>query len=215
VKVLCGSFSEDAKGNWYLNLTCEVKALSWNHPKQEAGADPGLKDTLTLSDGTRIEAEKNYRILEEKLAKAQRAGKKKQARNILRKGAQRRKDHLHKSTTKVAQTYRILYLGDLSARFLQKTNGKSSIDASVGKVQQLLKYKAMRHSGVCKDVSERSSTITCSICLKKTGPNGLSDLGVREWKCSSCGSHHDRDINAARNILRFGRESLKQPDRAA
>src|SRR5690349_2203740 len=83
LKVLCGSFSEDAKGNWYLNLTSEIKALSWNHPMSEVGADPGLKDSLVLSDGTRIEGEKNYRKLEEKLAKAQRAGKKKQARNIL------------------------------------------------------------------------------------------------------------------------------------
>ena len=53
-------------------------------------------------------------------------------------------------------------------------------------------------------VSEKNSTITCSVCLEKSGPSGLSGLGIRRWKCSSCGTHHLRDDNSAKNILHVG-----------
>lgn len=215
VKILNGSFSEDSKGNWYLNLTCEVKPISVEHSIAEAGVDPGLKDTMTFSDGRRIENQRVYQEYEEKLAVAQKRGKKKQARKLSRKIANKRKDYLHKETTRISQTYKVIYIGNVSGKFLQKANGKSSTDASVGITRQFLNYKAMRHSGYCFEVSEVSSTIICSTCLQETGPSGLDGLGVREWSCNACGSHHDRDINSAQNILRFGRESLKQPGRAA
>lgn len=214
-KILCGSFSEDSKGQWYLNVTCEVLAQKVDHPIQELGCDPGLKDSMVFSDGTRIENSRVYQRYEEKLAKAQKARKSKQARNINLKIKNQRKDTIHKETTKKAQICRMIFVGDVSGRFLQKTNGKSSADAAVGKIRHLLNYKAQRHSGRCIDVSEKSSTITCSSCFEKTGPSGLSDLDVREWTCRICNCHHDRDINAARNILRLGRESLKQSEGAA
>jgi transposase len=210
-----GSFSEDAKGNWYLNLTCEVKVQPHEHSVEEIGGDPGLKDSLVFSNGDRIENVRAFQKAEEKLAKAQRAHKKKQVRNIHQKIANKRRDKLHKETTRVVRLYKTLYLGDVSAKFLQQTNGKSSTDASIGVIRQHLTYKALRHSGRCIEVSERFSTITCSSCLKRTGPSGLSDLGVRAWSCADCGVTHDRDVNAARNVLRFGRESLKHPERAA
>ncbi len=57
------------------------------------------------------------------------------------------------------------------------------------------------------EINERNSTITCSTCLQKTGPSGLSGFGIKEWICS-CGAVHDRDHNAAKNILRVGRYTL-------
>ena len=106
--------------------------------------------------------------------------------------------------------YHTVFVGDVSGKFVQSGNGKSSTDASIGVIRDLLKYKAMRHSGNCYEVNENSSTATCSACHNKTGPSGLSGLGVREWTCSECHAHHDdRDINASKNILRFGRESLR------
>lgn len=192
-----------------------MKSLHSAHTEEDAGADPGLKTSLVLSNGDKIENQHYYRKYEDRLSKFQRAGKKKQVRNIHRKIANKRKDDLHKKTTEIAKKVKILFIGNVKGSFLQKTNGKSSSDASVGTIQQLLKYKAVRHSGRCLEVNESSSTITCSGCLEKTGPSGLSDMGVREWTCSQCGCQHDRDINAAQNILRLGRESLKQPNRAA
>lgn len=70
----------------------------------------------------------------------------------------------------------------------------------------MLLYKAIRHGMVVKVVSEKFSTVTCSNCFSKTGPSGLSDLGVRQWECSSCGENHDRDVNASRNILLSARD---------
>lgn len=208
-RILTGSFSQDAQGHWYVNLACEVAKITHQHPFEDVGIDLGLKTSAVLSDGTVIENQSEFKSLEEKLGKAQRAHKKKQVKKMNAKIKNRRKDFLHKKTTQIAKKYRTIFVGNVSGKFLQSGNGKSSTDASIGVIRNLLKYKAIRHSGYFYEVSENSSTVTCSVCLKKTGPSGLSGLGVREWICSECRTHHDRDINAARNILRFGRESLR------
>jgi len=208
-RILTGSFSQDAQGRWYVNLACEVAKIDHKHQVEEVGIDLGLKTSAVLSDGTVIENRSEFKKLEEKLGKAQRAKKKKQAKKIHARIRNKRRDFLHKETTKIAKKYHTLFVGDVSGKFVQSGNGKSSTDASIGVIRDLLKYKAMRHSGYCFEVNENSSTVTCSNCQEKTGPSGLSGLGVREWTCSECHAHHDRDINAAMNILRFGRESLR------
>lgn len=208
-RILSGSFSQDAQGHWYVNLACDVSKIDHKHQVEDVGIDLGLKTSAVLSDGTVIENQSEFRKLEEKLGKAQRANKKKQAKKIHAKIKNKRRDFLHKETTKVAKKYHSVFVGDVSGKFVQSGNGKSSTDASIGVIRDLLKYKAIRHSGYCFEVSENSSTVTCSTCHKKTGPSGLRDLGVREWICSECHTHHDRDVNAALNILRFGRESLR------
>jgi putative transposase len=213
-RVLSGSFSQDAQGQWYVNIACEVSKINTRHSVEDVGIDLGLKTSAVLSDGSVIENKAEFRKLEDKLAKAQRAHKKRQAKKIHAKIKNKRRDFLHKETTKVAETYHTVFVGDVSGKFVQSGNGKSSTDASIGVIRDLLKYKAIRHSGHCYEVNENSSTITCSHCHKKTGPSGLSDLGVREWVCSECHVQHDRDINAAKNILRFGHESLRAPTAA-
>jgi putative transposase len=208
-RILSGSFSQDAQGHWYVNLACEVSKIENKHSVEDVGIDLGLKTSAVLSDGTKIDNSAEYRKLEEKLGKAQRAKKKKQTKKIHAKIKNKRRDYLHKETTKIAKKYHTVFVGDVSGKFVQSGNGKSSTDASIGVIRDLLKYKAIRHSGYCIEVSESSSTVTCSCCHKKTGPSGLSGLGIREWTCGECHTQHDRDTNAARNILRFGRESLR------
>lgn len=208
-RILSGSFSQDAQGRWYINIACEVSKIDQKHQVEEVGIDLGVKTSAVLSDGARIENRSEFRQLEQKLAKAQRANKKKQAGKIHAKIKNKRRDFLHKETTKVVKKYHTIFVGDINGKFVQSGNGKSSTDASIGVIRDLLKYKALRHSGYCYEVNENSSTVTCSHCHKKTGPSGLGDLGVREWICSECHVHHDRDINAAVNILRVGRDSLR------
>lgn len=210
-KILSGCFSQDSKGNWYLNLTCEVRVLDIQQPIEDQGCDLGLKTTATFSDGSTIENTREFNKLESKLASAQKHNKKRLVRNTHVKIKNRRNDYLQKATTNKVREVKTIYLGDISSKFLQQTNGKSSSDASTGTTRRLLKYKAIRHQGLVIDVSERSiaSTVTCSTCFKKTGPSGLSDLGIREWICSNCLGFHLRDVNAANNHLRFGRESLR------
>ena len=127
----------------------------------------------------------------------------------------KRSNHEHRSWIATLK----LFIGDVSGKFLQASNGKSSTDASTGAIRSILSYKAIRHQGRVVDVSERSiaSTQTCSnpACLKRTGPSGPGMLGVREWICSACGAVHDRDVCSAENHLRVGSDSLKQPVRAA
>jgi len=207
--VKCGNFSEDASGNWYVNFVVEVKVEQANHLVKEVGLDLGLKDLAVLSDAVKIENPRIYAKYEEKLANFQRHGKKKQARKLSAKIKNTRKDFIHKKTLELVKKYKTIFVGDVSGNFLQKTNGKSSQDASTGMFRQILSYKAVRHQGVVVDVSEFASTITCSECFEKSGPSGLSDLGVREWECSFCKAFHDRDVNAAKNILRVGRDSLR------
>ena len=78
------------------------------------------------------------------------------------------------------------------------------VDRSTG---FMLRYKAMRHGVSFAEVDERNSTRVCSVCGRTSGPRGLNDLGVREWECSNCGVVHDRDINAAQNILLLGQNA--------
>jgi transposase len=212
-----GSFSEDAMGHWYLNLVVEVPVVATQHEVEEVGGDLGLKDSLVLSDGTRIENPRIFAKHEDKLGGFQRHGKRKQARRLAARIKNIRKDFLHKKTLAIVKKFRMIFIGDVSGKFLQASSGKSSTDASTGAIRSILSYKAIRHQGRVVDVSERSiaSTQTCSCCFARSGPSGPGMLGVREWTCSACGAVLDRDVNAALNHLRVGSDSLKQPARAA
>jgi len=199
-----GSFVQDARGRWYVCLQCEVAALV-SQASGAVGIDPGLKDILTLSDGTKFSRENLTKKFEDRLAMAQRAGKKRLAKSIHAKIANIRKDWAHKTTTKIAETYQILCVGNVSSKKLAKTKlAKSIHDAGWHQIKSLLKYKAKRLGGDFRETNESYSTVTCSCCGKRTGPQGLRQLGVRRWSCSCCGTEHDRDVNASRNILIVG-----------
>ncbi|MEO7161778.1 MAG: RNA-guided endonuclease TnpB family protein [Bdellovibrionia bacterium] len=209
--VKTGSFSEDAMGHWYVNFVVEMPTIETKHEVEDVGGDLGLKDALVLSDGSRIENPRIYAKNEAKLSGFQRHGKRKQARRLAARIKNIRKDFIHKKTLAIVKKFRTIFIGDVSGKFLQSSNGKSSADASTGSVRSILSYKAVRHQGRVVDVSERSiaSTVTCSCCFVRSGPSGLSDLRVREWICSACGTVFDRDVNAAQNHLRVGRDSLR------
>jgi IS605 OrfB family transposase len=203
-----GSFNENARGHWYFNVVVEVdRQLS---PGQdEIGVDLGLKDTATCSDGDKLEAGRFYHNLEDKLATAQRAGKKARVRAIHAKIANQRKDALHKFVRKLVQRCGLIVVGDVSSLKLAKTNmAKSVMDASWGQLKMMLGYKCDHAGVIFKVVNERNTTQTCSSCkqLPASRPRGIAGLGLREWTCSGCGVTHDRDVNAAKNILALGHE---------
>ena len=201
-KIKTGSFSQNSKGQWFINLHCEVPDVQPTESTQSVGIDLGLKTLATMSDGTKIENKKIFNKYAEKLAKAQRANKKKQVTNIYNKIKNSRKDFLHKETTKLIKKYKKILIGDVNSSKLAKTKlAKSVNDASWGMFKSMLEYKAIRLGVDFKVVKEKYSTVTCSVCFKRTGPNGLSALGVREFVCVNCGTVHDRDVNAATNIL--------------
>ncbi|WP_228527342.1 RNA-guided endonuclease InsQ/TnpB family protein [Noviherbaspirillum soli] len=207
-----GNISEDARGRWYINVCATpkqklMKQLPLFH--DSVGIDLGLRDFAATSDGAVIEARKHYRELEEQLAVAQRANKKHRVKAIHAKIANRRKDFHHKLSTKFANSYGAIFIGNVNATALAKTNqAKSVLDAGWSAFRTMLQYKCDNASVWFDVVNEAYSTQTCSCCKKRTGPEGLEDLGIREWTCSECGTTHARDVNAATNILAAGHGRL-------
>jgi putative transposase len=175
-------------------------------PNEAVGLDLGLKDTAATSDGDRLQAGHFYRSIEQKIANAQRRGHKRQAKRLHRTAARRRKDALHKFSRKIINSYQSIKIGDVSSRKLVKTRmAKSVLDAGWGMLKSQLHYKGQQAGRSVVIVNERNTTRTCSSCKALTGPAGLDMLVVRSWVCSACGDAHDRDVNAARNILFAGR----------
>lgn len=213
VKIGAGSFNQDSRGRWYINLPIEVECAA-RVDGPSVGIDLGLKDIATLSDGRKIAAPQFYRAGEKSLAAAQRASKTPQRiRNIHAKIANRRKDFLHKASAEISKEYGIIVIGDVSAKKLARTRmAKSVYDAGWSDLKRMISYKAMMHGGKMIEVSERYSSQTCSTCgtLSASRPRGIAGLGIREWHCDDCGAEHDRDVNAAQNILRVGLDALAE-----
>jgi IS605 OrfB family transposase len=210
VKIGAGSFNQDGRGRWYINCPVEV-ATADSAPVTRVGIDLGLHDMATLSTGEKIEAPQFYRKSESALANAQRRRKTKRAKAIAAKVANRRRDFLHKESAKIAKEYGLVVVGDVSPSKLVKTNmAKSVLDAGWSDFRRMLSYKAIRHGGGTLEVSENYTTQTCSECgtLPASRPRGIAGLDKRMWSCSDCGTVHDRDVNAALNILRAGLRTL-------
>jgi transposase len=211
-KIKSGSFNVDARDRWYLNLAIEIPDVVHSPDLSTAvGIDPGVKTVLTTSEGVKYERESFTKKYQEKLAKAQRHKKKRQVKKINAKIKNSRLDWNHKVTKELSDNHDVIFFGDVSSKKLAKTNlAKGVLDASWYQMFMFLQYKTLRRGGIALQVSEKFSTCTCSTCYKRTGPSGLSGLSIREWKCVSCGAVHDRDINSALNILRFGHETLRE-----
>ncbi len=208
-KIKTGSFNKDSRGRWYLNITFETAAfVSHSTPNSEIGIDLGVKDVMTLSDGTSFHRAGTTKQYEDQLATAQRANKKKQVRKIQSKIKNSRRDCYHKLTSQIAKQFAKIYIGNVKSQNIidkeLKNLTKGVYDASWYFIKNLLEYKAIKFGGLYKEVSEAYTTQDCSSCGARTGPKGIEDLGIREWICSSCGASHRRDINAAKNILRIG-----------
>jgi putative transposase len=113
---------------------------------------------------------------------------------------------LHKFSRKIVNQYQTIVVGDVSSLKLVKTRmAKSVLDAGWGMLKTQLQYKGQQAGRSVRIVSEKDTTRTCISCGSLTGPTGLDRCAVRAWMCSECGDTHDRDINAARNILSAGR----------
>jgi putative transposase len=200
-----GCFAQDAVGDWWLCLPVERTVNHKVALKESVGIDLGLKDIAVTSDGERLESGRFYRGLECKIAQAQRRGHKLQAKRLHRKAARRRADTLHKFSRKIIDQYQNITVGDISSLKLARTRmAKSVLDSGWGLLRRMLHYKGEYAGRSVEVVNERNTTRACSSCGALLGPAGLDSLVVRRWRCSECGTEHDRDVNAARNILLAG-----------
>jgi IS605 OrfB family transposase len=201
-EIKSGSITEDSRGRWYLNLTIEKEPECRVETGREVGIDLGLKTVGVTSDGEELARPNFTKEFAKELAMAQRAKKKKRVTAIYAKIKNKRKDWQRKVAKDLCERYDRIAVGDVSSSKLVKTKmAKSVYDASWYGLKATLGSTAIRRGVAFHIVDEKWSTVACSDCGSKTGPSGLSALGVREWNCEECGSVHDRDTNAARNIL--------------
>lgn len=209
-----GSFVEDSRGRWYVTFQFDAEA---DLPTGDGtiGIDLGLKTLATCSNGETVPALQHYRKHERALATAQRAGNKLRTKAIHAKIANARRDQAHKATAKIARENSLIVVGNVNAAQLKQTRmAKSVSDAGWTMFRNQLCYKASRHKAVFIEADERFTSQTCSCCgtIPDSSPKGMGALGIRRWDCSDCGASHDRDVNAARNILRVGQSTLPHAD---
>lgn len=202
-----GQFVEDSRGQWWVSIYVDLKEDNL-HGNKEQGLDLGLKDLVTTSDGIKYENPAYFRKSEQKLKVAQRAKNRRKVSAIYARAKNQRKDYLHKLSNKLVRESKSLIVGNVSAAKLGKTRmAKSAYDASWSALRSMLRYKASRHGVLYLEVNEKFTTQTCSHCGQRPEgrPTGIAGLEIREWVCSNCGETHDRDVNAAKNILNLGR----------
>ncbi|MER7848667.1 RNA-guided endonuclease TnpB family protein [Kitasatospora sp. NPDC096077] len=182
----------------------------------ETGIDLGLTHFAVLSDGKKIDAPKFLRQAERRFKRMQKAlsrcaegsnNRAKVRRKVARQHARvadRRRDWHHRESTRLVRDNQALYVEDLAVKGLARTSlAKSVHDAGWSQFLAMLEYKTIRHGRYFGRIGRFEPTSqVCSACGIKDGPKPLS---VREWACGDCGTVHDRDVNAARNILAAGR----------
>jgi putative transposase len=203
-------------GRYYASFVVERQATPLPACDRETGIDLGLVRLAVTSDGEVIPNPRFLRAKERKLARAQRALSRKQkgsanrakARHrvavVHRKVRETRLDHAHKTALRLVRDNQAVYAEDLAVSGLARTRlAKSVHDAGWAQLLRLVEEKAVRYGRTFHRIGRFvSSSQTCSECGVQDGPKPLS---VRTWQCAACGAVHDRDVNAARNILAAGR----------
>jgi putative transposase len=215
-KVTTVTVSKDAAGRYFVSLLCDDTVSPKPEVTGKVGIDLGLTHFAILSTGEKVAAPNTFRKYEAKLAKLQRRlakkqkGSKNRAKARLKvarlhaKIADARRDFLHKLSTRLINENQVIAVESLSVSNMQKNRclSKSIADASWSEFLRQLEYKAKWYGRELVGIDRwYPSSKRCSDC-GYTMPK--MPLSVREWVCPECGSIHDRDINAARNVLAAG-----------
>ena len=212
------TISKTPSGKYFVSVfTEEEYTTPLAKTNKSIGVDMGLKDLLITSDGETFKNNRYTRRYERKLAKAQKhlSRKKKgsseyenqrlKVARLHEKISNSRADYLHKCSISLVRRYDTICIEDLNVKGMERNHhlAKSITDASWGSFVSMLTYKAQwNNKKVVKIDRFFPSSQTCNVCgyiNKQT-----KDLSVREWDCPVCHTHHNRDVNAAINILRFG-----------
>ena len=213
-KIMSGTVS-CVVGKWYISIAVEIhKDMTLPKTGKYVGVDLGVKDIAITSDGYKFanprwiqKSEKKLKRLNRELARRQRASKRRErTRQRLatqhNRVANQRKDWLHKITTYLVGNYDVISLENLNVRGMVKKHNlaKAITNVSFGEFNRQIEYKAQMYGRRIYRVDRFfPSSKTCSVCgcIQDKMP-----LNVREWTCPECRAHHDRDINAATNLLR-------------
>ena len=208
---------ERSKTNrYYCSICIDVESEEYKHTGEVIGIDLGIKDLVIDSNGNKYSNPKYIQKAEKKIKHLNRSyskkikGSKNQEKARLKlatayeKLSNKRKDNLHKITTKLVKENDVICIENLNVRGMTKNHklAKSIQDASFGTLVKMLKYKAAWHNRQIIEVGRFfPSSKLCSCCGHKMEYMGLE---IRKWTCPVCHSEHDRDINAAINIKNEG-----------
>jgi len=208
------TISKTPTGKYFVSILCDTgqqpKPKPDIKPETTVGIDLGLKDFAITSDGLKVSSPKYLREAECKLKYLQRKyskykGKRTREKLALQheKVANKRKDFLHKLSTRLIRENQTIALEDLNVKGMQQNHclAKSISDAGWGMFVDMLKYKAEWYGvNLLKIGRFDPSSKTCSNCGQIHEELTLSD---RKWECKACNKTHDRDVNAAKNVKAF------------
>lgn len=195
---------------WYLALTIDAEPNIKKdfHPTNNdyVGIDPGFNHLLSYSNGKKQTSPKELNLSIKRIGQAQRGGNKKLAARINERIANRKKDRNHKLSRRLVEENQLIVFSKDNINGIKAKFGKSVANANHYQLRQMLAYKSSLCGRKYIEVDSQFSTKTCSSCGEITDviPRGFAGLSVRQWDCAACGSHHDRDVNAAINTLIAG-----------
>lgn len=211
------TISKTPSGKYFASISAEVDILVFERANRSCGIDLGLKDFCILNDGTKFENskflsknEKQLRLLKKSLSRKVYGSKNYlKAKIKLAKFHEHitncRKDYLHKISVQLVREYDVICAETLQVKNMIKNHklAKTINDASWFEFCQQLKYKCLWHNKKFVQINTYfASSQLCSNCGFRN--RQVKNLDVREWTCPECGKYHDRDINAAINILNEG-----------
>lgn len=226
-KIMSGTVFRVAD-KWYISIAVDVqKDMILPKTGKYVGVDLGVKDIAITSDGYKFanprwinKSEKKLKRLNRELARRQRASKRRERTRLLLarqfdRVANQRKDWLHKITTFLVRNYDVISLEDLNVRGMVKNHNlaKAITNVALGEFNRQIEYKAqMYRKQIYRADRFFPSSKTCSVCgcIQDKMP-----LNVREWTCPECRAHHDRDINAATNLLRQAMPEVTHGEKSA
>ena len=225
-RILNAIIRKNPSGKFFVSILCEEEVPELPETSLEIGIDLGITDFAILSNGQKIDnnrftskMEKTLKREQRKLSRralnAKKAGKelleaknyqkqKKKVARLNEKVINQRTDFLNKLSTEIVKNHDIICIEDLSTKGMLKNHklAKNISDVSWSSFVAKLQYKAEWYGRIIIKVDPWfPSSQLCSVCGHKDGKKSLS---IREWSCPVCHTHHDRDINASKNILAEG-----------